>query len=118
MDDDELSVVFSRKSSGVTDHMLTASRPRDARDHQRARGRRAEPLAHEKLGANDLDVPGHPGPAQLAQGVEVGRPKVVGKCPANLVGRVNPPGGDAPAQCLGRHVDQDDLAGTHEFVRH
>jgi len=71
--------------------MLTASRPRDARDHQRARGRRAEPLAHEKLGANDLDVPGHPGPAQLAQGVEVGRPKVVGKCPANLVGRVNLP---------------------------
>lgn len=101
MDDDEFSVVFSRQSSGVTDHVLTASRPRDARDHQRARGRRAEPLAHKELSPSDVDVSGRPGPAQLAQGVEVGRPEVVGECPANLVGRVNPPGGDAPAQCDG-----------------
>ncbi len=62
---------------------------------------------------------GHPQQRQLAQGAEVPLAEVVGERGVDLVGAVDVPVRQAPAQRLGRHVHELDLVGTaHDVVRH
>ena len=58
-----------------------------------------------------LDPVGDPQQGQLPQGAEVPRPEVVGEGGIDSLGRVDVAVGHAPAQRLGRHVDQLDLVG-------
>ena len=59
----------------------------------------------------DVDLVGDPQQRQLAQRAEVAGPEVVGERGVDLVGRVDVAVGHAPAQRLGRLVDELDLLG-------
>ena len=58
-----------------------------------------------------VDAVGHPQQGQLAQGRQVAGPEEVAEGGVDALGRVDVAVGQAPAQRLGRHVDQLDLVG-------
>ena len=64
-----------------------------------------------------VDPVGDPQQRELAQRAEVARPEVVGERGVDLLGRVDVAVRHAPAERLGRHVDQLDLVGgAHDRV--
>ena len=66
-----------------------------------------------------LDAVGHPQQRELAQRCQVAGPEVVRHRRVDALGRVHVAVGQAPAQRLGRHVDQLDLFGPpHPLVGH
>ena len=65
-----------------------------------------------------VDAIGDPEQRQLAEGAQVPDPEVVGQRGVDALGRVDVAVRHAPAQRLGRHVDQLDLVGgAHPRVR-
>lgn len=65
-----------------------------------------------------VDPVGHPQERELAQRREVADAKVVAECGVNPFGAVDVSVRHAPAQGLGRHVDELDLVrGSHDGVR-
>ena len=101
-----------------SDDPLPLIRAGDPGHHGRPGREGPDTLAGEQSFAHSVDGTLHPGLPELAQRLQVGGPEVVGEGASHPVCGVDPARGDALTEGPGREVDEDDLPGADELVRH
>ena len=109
---EQLAAGARRHARRPPDHVVAAGRAGDRDDHALARlPRSGDAVRLAVLLERLVDPVGDPHQRELAQRAEVALPEVVGERGVDLLRRVDVAVRHAPAQRLGRHVDELDLVG-------
>ena len=120
VDADQVTADAAGHPRRPADQPVAAGRAGDADDDPLAGlPHLGDAVALEVVGERVLDPVGDPEQRQLAQRAEVARPEVVAQRGVDPLGGVDVAVRHAPAERLGRHVDELDLVGPpHDRVRH